>query len=81
MASDSSFEKRFEQIGQSLQAVYNTLDDLMENPLFINNIHGEEELGLDQAMELLESILHHFEAAPIAPKIDPRFERESFDAD
>ena len=81
MASDSSFEKRFEQIGQSLQAVYNTLDDLMEDPLFIDNIHGEEELGLDQTMELLESILHHFEVAPTTPAVDPRFERESFDAD
>lgn len=81
MASDSSFEKRFEQIGQSLQAVYETLDDLMEDPLFIDNIHGEQELGLDQTMELLDSIMQHFEPAPVVTEVDPRFERESFDAD
>lgn len=81
MASDSSFEKRFEQIGQSLQAVYETLDDLMEDPLFIDNIHGEQELGLDQTMELLDSIMQHFETAPVVAEVDPRFERESFDAD
>lgn len=81
MASDPSIQNRFERIYQSLTAIYETLDDLMEDPLFIDNIHGEEELGLDQAMELLDSITRHFE--PDAPEsmVDPRFERESYDAD
>jgi hypothetical protein len=53
----------------------------MEDPLFIDGIHGEEELGLDQAMELLEGIMRHFE--PEAPKSEanPQFDRESYDAD
>jgi hypothetical protein len=81
MASDLAFESRFERIYQALTAVYDTLDDLMEDPLFIDGIHGEEELGLDQAMELLDSIMRHFEPATPAVKVDPAFERESYDAD
>ena len=81
MASDPSFENRFGQIYQSLNAIYETLDDLMEDPLFIDNIHGEEELGLDQAMELLDSITRHFEPAAPPVQVDPVFERESYDAD
>jgi len=81
MATDSSFEKRFEQIHQSLTAVYDTLDDLMEDPLFIDGIHGEDELGLDQAMELLEGIMRRFEPTPPAKELTPQFDRESYDAD
>jgi hypothetical protein len=81
MASESSFEKRFEHISQSLHAVYETLDDLMEDPLFIDHIHGEQELGLDQAMELLDSIMQRFEPKAPPVEVNNRFEMESFDAD
>jgi hypothetical protein len=81
MASDSSFESRLKQISQSLNAVYDTLDELMEDPLFIDNIHGEQELGLDQTMELLDSIMVHFEPEVPTVQADPVFERESYDAD
>lgn len=81
MASDSSFENRFKQIYQSLNAVYETLDDLMEDPLFIDHIHGEQELGLDQTMELLDTIMVHFEPEVPTVQADPVFERESYDAD
>jgi hypothetical protein len=81
METSPSFEKRFKQIYQTISTVYDTLDSLMEDPLFIDGIHGEEELGLDQAMELLEGIMRHFE--PKAPKSEanPQFDRESYDAD
>ena len=81
MASTQSFEKRFEQIYQALQSVHNTLDDLMEDPIFIDNIHGEDELGLDQAMELLDTIMSHFEYQPPVVEASPQFELESYDAD
>ena len=81
MTSTQSFEKRFEQIYQALQSVHSTLDDLMEDPIFIDNIHGEDELGLDQSMELLETIMSHFAYQPPAVEVSPQFELESYDAD
>jgi hypothetical protein len=61
MSSAQSFEKRFEHIYASLQSVYQTLDDLMEDPIFIDNIHGEQEIALDQAADLMADLLDQFD--------------------
>ena len=51
----------------------------MEDPLFINNIHGEQELSLDQAIELLSNIRVQFLPAPKAPEFPPGHEAASID--
>ena len=61
MKSSESFEKRYEAISAQLHTVLNKLDDLLEDPLFIDNIHGEQEIALDQATELIEAIIIRFE--------------------
>lgn len=38
-----------------------TIDDLLEDPLFQDSISGSEEISLDQARELFDSILTNFE--------------------
>ena len=51
----------------------------MEDRLFINNIHGEQELSLDQAIELLSNIRVQFLPAPNAPEFPPGHEAASID--
>ena len=37
-----------------------TIDGLREDPIFIDTIHGEQELNLDQTIELFNGIRSHF---------------------
>ena len=39
----------------------NTIDDLLEDPLFQDCISGTEEIGLDQTKEFLDLILSNLE--------------------
>lgn len=40
-----------------LQGIYDQLYNLLEDPLFIDSIHGEQEVGLDQTLELIDNII------------------------
>ena len=40
-----------------LQSIYDQLYNLLEDPLFIDSIHGEQEVGLDQTLELIDNII------------------------
>jgi len=42
----------------------------MEDPLFIDGIHGEQELSLDQALELIKGIKDQFK--PLNPEPEER---------
>ena len=56
-----------------------TVEDLQEDPLFITNIHGEQELNLDQAIELFKGIKVQFEPEPQVKENSPEYEAASFD--
>ena len=55
------------------------IDWLMEDPLFIDNIHGEQELSLDQAVELFNNIRVQFLPDPKVPEFSPAHESGSID--
>lgn len=81
MTKSDTLEKRHQDILTKLESIVNTLDDLLEDPLFLDNIHGEQELSLDLALETLEGVIARFTPAPAQPLYSPQFEADSFDAD
>ena len=64
---------------KKLDTVLKTIEDLLEDPLFIANIHGEQELNLDQSIELFKGIKAQFEPEPQAKENSPEYEAASFD--
>jgi hypothetical protein len=57
----NKLKTEFESIQRRLDAITNELDELLENPVFINTIHGEQEMQLELTIELLESITSKFQ--------------------
>ena len=49
-------QKQLEFI-ELLRNVQGTLANLLEDPLFIDSIHGEQEMGLDLALDLIDNII------------------------
>ena len=45
-------KKHHANILRKVDTVLKHIDDLREDPLFIDKIHGEQELSLDQTIEL-----------------------------
>ena len=64
---------------KKLDGVLSTIDGLREDPLFIDKIHGEQELNLDQTIELLNGIRTHFLPPNAPPELAAGFETNSFD--
>ena len=65
--SKDSLDSKTKYIIKSLTTVIDSIDDLLEEPIFLDTIDGEQELALDWTMEMLEKIKLKFEPAP--PKI------------
>lgn len=61
LSKPETLEIRYKEILASLDQIMTTLEDLMEDPIFVDNIHGEQELSLDLTFELLETIMSQFE--------------------
>jgi len=75
----TDLKKHHAGILKKLDGVLRTIDGLREDPLFIDNIHGEQELSLDQTIELFNGIRSHF-VVPNSPEDkEPGFETNSFD--
>ena len=72
-------ESHYEKIVETVDSMMRDIDELMEDPLFINNIHGEQELSLDQAIELLSNIRVQFLPDVKAPAFSPAHESGSID--
>ena len=72
-------ESHYVKIVETVDSMLRDIDELMEDPLFINNIHGEQELSLDQAIELLNNIRVQFLPNPKAPAFSPAHESGSID--
>jgi len=80
MSSDT-VEKRFKEIVEKLTLVITVIDDLLEDPLFLDNIHGEQEVSLDWTMEMLDGLKAKFEPAPPKASIYPITMDDSYDAE
>jgi len=72
-------KKHHVNILKKLDTVLKHIDDLREDPLFIDKIHGEQELNLDQTIELLIGIRRKFVEDKKDPKLPIGFESSSFD--
>ena len=72
-------QKHYEKIVETVDSMLRDIDELMEDPLFIDNIHGEQELSLDQAIELLSNIRVQFLPDPKIPAFSPAHESGSID--
>ena len=64
---------------KKIDSVLKHIDDLREDPLFIDKIHGEQELSLDQTIELLVGIRDHFVIDKKEKELPIGFESSSFD--
>ena len=72
-------ESHYEKIVETIDSMMRDIDELMEDPLFIDNIHGEQELSLDQTIELLSNIRVQFLPDPKVPVFSPAHESGSID--
>ena len=81
MAKSESIEKHFKKIAERLDSIIVMLDDLLEDPIFLDTINGEQELSLDLALEVLDGICTKFEPDESAPVQFPLVEDDSYDAD
>ena len=72
-------DSHYVKIVETVDSMLRDIDELMEDPLFINNIHGEQELSLDQAIELLSNIRVQFLPDPKVPVFSPAHESGSID--
>lgn len=81
MAASESIEKHFKAILEKINSIIYTLDDLLEDPIFLDTIHGEEELSLDLALEVLDGIATKFEPQVEVKPLYPLVEDDSFDVD
>ena len=79
MKKKISLPDHYKEIIKKLDTVLKTIEDLLEDPLFIANIHGEQELNLDQSIELFKGIKVQFEPEPQVKENSPEYEAASFD--
>ena len=75
----TDIKKHQSNILKKVDIVLKHIDDLREDPLFIDKIHGEQELSLDQTIELFNGIRSHFVPADLQRNLEPGFETNSFD--
>tara|TARA_A100000172_G_scaffold12499_2_gene6600 strand:+ start:230 stop:505 length:276 start_codon:yes stop_codon:yes gene_type:complete len=75
----TDIKKQNAVILRKIDSVLKNIDDLREDPLFIDNIHGEQELSLDQTIELLCGIRTHFVTDKKDKELPIGFESSSFD--
>ena len=76
---ETTKESHYEKIVDMVDSMLRDIDELMEDPLFIDNIHGEQELSLDQAVELFNNIRVQFLPIPNIPEFSPAHESGSID--
>ena len=75
----TDIKKHQSNILRKVDTVLKHIDDLREDPLFIEQIHGEQELSLDQTIELFNGIRSHFLPPNAPPELAAGFETSSFD--
>ena len=75
----TEIKKHYASVLKKLDGVLKTIDGLREDSIFIDTIHGEQELSLDQTIELFNWIRSHFVPADAQKDLEPGFETNSFD--
>ena len=75
----TDIKKHHTNVLRKIDTVLKHIDDLREDPLFIEQIHGEQELSLDQTIELLVGIRTHFITEKKDVELPIGFESSSFD--
>mgnify|MGYP001168105420 CR=1 len=75
----TDIKKHHSNILRKIDSVLKHIDDLREDPLFIEQIHGEQELSLDQTIELLIGIRTKFVTEKKDMELPIGFESSSFD--
>ena len=75
----TDLKKHHASILKKLDSVLPTIDGLREDPMFIDSIHGEQELSLDQTIELLVGIRTKFITEKKDLELPIGFESSSFD--
>ena len=66
--------KSHQAVVKKLISIINNVEILQEDPIFIDGIHGEQELSLDQTLELLKAIKEQFIPLKEEPEFRPEFE-------
>ncbi len=79
--SKEAVDKKTKAIFKSLSDVISVIDDLLEEPIFLDTIDGEQELALDWTLEMLVKIQSKFEPVPLKISEYPTFVDDSYDAD
>lgn len=82
MAKNETLDERYQDIINKIELIMTTLEDLIEDPVFMDNIHGEQELSLDLTLELLETIASQFDPEEEGSDDDgyPKFD-DSYDSE
>ena len=74
MKQSKDIVKHHQSVVKKLTSILNNLEILQEDPIFIDGIHGEQELSLDQALELIKAIKEQFIPLKVAPEFRPEHE-------
>ncbi len=79
----SPADQKQNQFIEALQSVHTKLTNLLEDPLFIDSIHGEQEMGLDLALELIDNIIARIDPKDTSSQAElmDRLELTAVDAD
>lgn len=79
MARTTSIESRYQEIIHKVDVIINYLEELIEDPIFVDSIHGEQEMGLDLFLELMDTIKSQFEPEQEEDEFRPLVADNSFD--
>ena len=75
-------DQKQEKFIEALRDVQFKITNLLEDPLFIDSIHGEQEMGLDLALDLIDNILARIDIKDTQPQANlmDQLERTAVDA-
>jgi hypothetical protein len=79
MARTDSIDSRYQEIIHKIDVIIKYLEELVEDPIFIDSIHGEQEMALDLSLELMDTIKSQFEPEVAEDPFHPLVADESFD--
>jgi len=66
-------DKDYKKIVDKVDTLLKTVKELIKDPVFNTNIHGEQELSLDQTIELFTAIRDQFDPVLNATNNSPEF--------
>lgn len=78
----SPVDQKQQKFVEALHDVHSKITNLLEDPFFIDSIHGEQEMGLDLALDLIDNIITRIDIKDVKPQVDlmEQLERTAVDA-